>query len=1843
MITNSLNRIYTAAKSNFSSPLGVTRSQWITSILICALLLPMFAATAVGATRIETLPAGIEPVNPELPVWTEIYRDIATAIEKTMTMRRPVNSRFPETPEAHVSPATTADAIPVEEPEVPKPVTGDKTGKRKKRKAKPVVAPVVPSIAPPVFFNELPNDEKASVYLPENNLGAPPGQTEKDSDNAPAALRVRHRPGAANFNFGLPLAGIAGRGMSASVGLTYNSRTWNKSVNASSQDHFTYDVEKSWIAPGFASGFGYLESTAVLKNASTDPPNNSWHTEIMPQGITDPDGTRRFLECKETATIGGIERCTVYGTSDGSYIRFNARSWIANPNNSTTPNTSTYANADFSTIYPSGVRVWYSGGFGTGENRKHYPIIIQDRNGNRIRITYKADGSGRIDKIRDTLNRDIKFHYENDANGNPDKLAAITIPGMSNEDFQTVRFYYETMTLQSGGFVSSAEVTAPSSIRVLKYVFFPATKTGFKYEYHPYYGMIRKITRQAGMSASTTSTTVTGTLTEGVSAATTEYDFPAGTTALADVPLYTKRTDDWNGRTSADPQETHYAVQESQGVTTSTITVKDNGFDVVTSTVSNASGMISETSTEKIGPSGQINVLMAKSVFTWTGRNLTKLENTNEAGLVRKTEFAYDDDYNNQTSVKEYDYGSSNPTLLRTTEIEYETGSGWIANKLFSLPKTVKTIVGGNTVSKTVYEYDHGGNDSTLTLRTDIDTNTHDTFFNPSQPSWDEEVCPLSGENGCVIIHHPGYGAASAYRGNVTKVTSFSDASLTTDTNAVVNEFEYDIAGNNVSATVSCCNVKTIDYGSSFSQTGYAYPVKETKGSSPALESEATYNVYTGLVTSVTDENDQVTTYEYESDTLRPKKTIYPNGGYVQTEYSDKLVTNNNDLLPGFIRTTTTLESNKTVQTYGYFNGRGLGIRNASQSSDGWTVSATVFDHLGRPVKNYNPFVASTPTAGIPSDTPFSEITEFDALGRAVKVRLQDNAEIVTQFSTGSSSIPTGFNKTWAMGTDPAGKKRRQIFDSLGRTVRVDEPNAGGELGELDAPNQPTYYEYDANDNLSKVTQSDGTVTQERLFKYDSLSRLTHERQVEAVPTLNDAGTKVTSGGLWTKVLKYNDDGLLTDAYDANGVHTVMAYDGLNRLSSVTYSGESGYQTPTVNYTYDQARSGFYNTGALTKVTTAAVAGTQATPATETLYDFDQMGRLVKHVQTIGDQSYQIEYAYNLGGQLTSEKYPSGRIVTTGYDSKGRLSTVSDAQRTFLASAGFGANSLPSQLAYGNGTVQNFGYNDRLQMTSQELKRGSEVLQKYQYGFGELNSSNVLKNNGRLESVSSWIGTAQQWTQKFQYDSVGRLKEAKETKGDTSTVSYKQIFDYDRFGNLFRKSASNPSSGQENPLPYTAIETADIDPAKNRFTSQTGTAYNDGGQVVTDGKFRTLGYGYDANGRLVRASQANQPDAVSVYDALGNRVAEKVNDVWQFVIYDAFGKIVAEYGGTNPQDAGGVKYLMQDWQGSVRAGVNAGGYVKSRTDHQAFGEDIASGVGLRTTAQGYGAPATNRQGYGLTEKDSATGLNHTWFRKNENRAGRWTSPDPYNGSASVGNPQSWNRYSYVENQPTNYVDPSGLQWRYFDRSAGLGCVLGTDGRFHCTEYIERYWYWYEEGVGNPGTPEVGSFGDPTSCESNVDNLISIARYSSVTMGVLEVGRSLLKIALGYSRLDDGGRNLPIDGFKDELVSWGQRGHVYRHIYAHAGAVIIGDNLVVPGGAAIGRVKANETGDQLSMRELRDDIAQFQDPAHQDEATAEINGSNAGRRIGALLLDGMSKGEKANWNEIRSEILKHMCQ
>ena len=200
-------------------------------------------------------------------------------------------------------------------------------------------------------------------------------------------------------------------------------------------------------------------------------------------------------------------------------------------------------------------------------------------------------------------------------------------------------------------------------------------------------------------------------------------------------------------------------------------------------------------------------------------------------------------------------------------------------------------------------------------------------------------------------------------------------------------------------------------------------------------------------------------------------------------------------------------------------------------------------------------------------------------------------------------------------------------------------------------------------------------------------------------------------------------------------------------------------------------------------------------------------------------------------------------------------------------------------------------------------------------------------------------------------------------------MNQQRRFDFDRFGNLYRKAANNPTAGQANPLPYTAIEDSDISKSTNRFT--TGTTYDDAGQVVSDNKFRSMNFAYDANGRQIKASRASVPDAWTVYDAGGNRVATKINNQWQYMVYDAMGKLVAEYG--QPSDGlGGVSYVQQDWQGSVRTVTNGIGFVMARTDHQAFGGEIGYGIGQRSIEQGYNLDKVTQQGFSLTERDDAS-------------------------------------------------------------------------------------------------------------------------------------------------------------------------------------------------------------------------------------------------------------------------------
>jgi len=121
------------------------------------------------------------------------------------------------------------------------------------------------------------------------------------------------------------------------------------------------------------------------------------------------------------------------------------------------------------------------------------------------------------------------------------------------------------------------------------------------------------------------------------------------------------------------------------------------------------------------------------------------------------------------------------------------------------------------------------------------------------------------------------------------------------------------------------------------------------------------------------------------------------------------------------------------------------------------------------------------------------------------------------------------------------------------------------------------------------------------------------------------------------------------------------------------------------------------------------------------------------------------------------------------------------------------------------------------------------------------------------------------------------------------------------------------------------------------------------------------------------------------------------------------------------------QWLVADQIGTPRMVLDKTGALSGvkRHDYYPFGEEIFAGQGGRTLQQGYTNDNLKRKFAGY-ERDDETGLDFAQARYYDSELGRFITPDPLLSSGYTTSPQSWNRYSYVMNQPLNLVDPSGL-------------------------------------------------------------------------------------------------------------------------------------------------------------------------------------------------------------------------
>ncbi|HEV2396959.1 MAG TPA: RHS repeat-associated core domain-containing protein [Candidatus Sulfotelmatobacter sp.] len=160
---------------------------------------------------------------------------------------------------------------------------------------------------------------------------------------------------------------------------------------------------------------------------------------------------------------------------------------------------------------------------------------------------------------------------------------------------------------------------------------------------------------------------------------------------------------------------------------------------------------------------------------------------------------------------------------------------------------------------------------------------------------------------------------------------------------------------------------------------------------------------------------------------------------------------------------------------------------------------------------------------------------------------------------------------------------------------------------------------------------------------------------------------------------------------------------------------------------------------------------------------------------------------------------------------------------------------------------------------------------------------------------------------------------------------------------------------------------------------------------------------YDGDGQRVKKSGG------TLYwrDANGSVLAETDTSGNTLNEYIFFGGRIARR-----DSSGNVYYYFANALGSASI-TNATGGLCYDADFYPFGGELAF---TNTCSQSYK--------FAAMEQDSETGDYHTWFRQYSPSEVRWLSPDPLGGN--VGDPQSFNRYSYAENNPCNLTDPLGL-------------------------------------------------------------------------------------------------------------------------------------------------------------------------------------------------------------------------
>lgn len=936
-----------------------------------------------------------------------------------------------------------------------------------------------------------------------------------------------------------------------------------------------------------------------------------------------------------------------------------------------------------------------------------------------------------------------------------------------------------------------------------------------------------------------------------------------------------------------------------------------------------------------------------------------------------------------------------------TTFASKQVANVWFPYAAVSTEK-VRELNGGQVVKSTVTENTYGDDYGNLTASTvrvyegDVGSSIPFETFVVNTFPFEDSLNWRLGRLASTTVTRQGPNITAQTR--TSEFTYDADGLLASETiepldNAykVVTTYGRDGYGHITSTTVSgadfVARTATEEYGTSY---GGRFNTKSCNALGHCVT--RTFHGATGNPATIRDPNGPITSFQYDGFG-RKTKELRPDSSW--TEYKRQwCAASSPSCASGSLYKAVTKGSDGS-ETITEFDLLERAVAAKTRGFDGdWITQLTQYNPKGQVLRKSAPHE--------PFGAPYWTTYTYDGIGRIA----QENAPVDQNLSSGriTSYAYLGLKTTQ---TNALFKTSTTIVNVLGKVVET-----------VDDDGAKVLYAYDAFDNLVRTTDDAGNAV---LMFYDIRGRKTEMRD----PDL----------GRW--LYSYNALGELITQRSAKNDLVTMWYDKLGRMTQ--------RQEPegTTLWTYDESWK-----GALASV---------ASPSYQRSHQYDGLGRLTQAHYVIDSVSYRYSYTYDGNGRISTITYPGLFWVAQQYGTYGHLWRIARAEGPTSVALNCNALVAVPEVAEACDLV-NSALTSEIWRLDATDNWGNASLFALGNGVDTIRSHDLA--NGNLSAIYSTAHATSVQSLNYTWDKVGNLK----TRVDQNQGGLTEQFDYDDINRLTRTRVFASGTTAQTDLTITYNRIGNI-----TSKSDVGTYRYDSGKphaVTSVSGVNGLNagtYSYDANGnaltglgsRTMTWSSYNLPRFIDQgADSIEFQYGPSRERIWQVNgplvityaggLYErhhssatektvalnksyvmAGGRVVAIY--TKPDAAQGVlHYLHHDHRDSVDVVTDASGAVVERLSYDAFGKrrtinwlnDVANLQML--------VPHDTTRGYTGQEHLDGVGLIHYGGRVYDPFIGRFTSADPIIQAPL--DLQSYNRYSYVRNNPLTLTDPSGFSW-----------------------------------------------------------------------------------------------------------------------------------------------------------------------------------------------------------------------